>query len=214
MLNFSCVSRYSLRTTNAIKFIAACALSMLATSILYAQTSDAKQALIVRTIAAQEGPEMQRMYNQLAGSAMQPLIENWNQRLSQLPAAKQESAIKALDAELKKFNDDALQIITAQATKARSGALVTAYSEKFSEEELKQLVALMEAPVFKKYQGIAPELGSVYVKAIVDGTRERITQRSQTFDAAAEKITGPADAPAANKPAKPPAPAPAPAKKP
>jgi uncharacterized protein len=68
--------------------------------------------------------------------------------------------------------------------------LVSAYAERFSQDELKQLVALLEAPVFKKYQTTAPELGNLFVKAIVDGTRDQVTARSKVFDAAAAKIVG------------------------
>ncbi len=133
---------------------------------------------------------MDRMLAQLADSATQQMIGNWDERVANLPAAKQQSAIAALDVELKKFNDDALKVITAQAPKARNEVLVSAYAERFTQDELKQLVALLEAPVFKKYQTTAPELGSMFVKAIVDGTRDQVTARSKVFDAAAAKIVG------------------------
>ncbi|MGA8514802.1 MAG: DUF2059 domain-containing protein [Burkholderiaceae bacterium] len=187
------------------KFIAACALLIGTSTAIYAQTSDAKRALAVRAVAAQEGPEMNRMLAQLAGSATQQMVANWDERVSQLPEAKQQSAINAMDAELKKFNDDALKLITAQAAKVRGDALLNAYIERFSEEELKQLVALMEAPVFKKYQSVGPDLGGVYIKAIVDGTRSAVEARSKTFDTAAAKIVGVPAAPpsgASNAPAK------------
>lgn len=176
--------------TVAIKAVAAYALFIGATSVVYAQSSDAKRALAVRAVAAQEGPEMNRMLAQLAGSATQQLVANWDERVAQMPEAKQQGIINALDAELKKFNDDALKLITAQATKVRGDALLNAYIERFSEEELKQLVTLMEAPVFKKYQSVGPDLGAVYIKAIVDGTRSGVEARSKTFDAAATKIVG------------------------
>ncbi len=181
----------------AIKIIAFCIVSISFSTVVHAQVADSKRALASRAIAAQEGPEMQRMFSQLADSAVQPLIARWNERVVQLPAAKQEAAVKNLDAELKKFNDDAMQIISAQASKI-GDVLVTAYADRFSEEELKQLVAMMEAPVFKKYQSVAPELGNIYVKALVDSSRDRITQRSKVFDTSAEKIVGaaPAAAPA------------------
>lgn len=156
---------------------------------------------------------MNRMLAQLAGSAAQGVIANWNARLAGLPAAKRQSAATALDAELKKFNDDNLKLVTAEAAKVRSGALLSAYMERFSEEELKQLIALMEAPVFKKYQTLSPELGNIYVKAIVDGTRSAVETRSKAFDVAASKITG-IPAAAANTPAASAPPASAPAKKP
>jgi uncharacterized protein len=198
---------------NAIKLIASCALFYWASGPIHAQTTDAKRELAVRAVATQEGPEMNRMLAQLAGSAAQGLISNWNARLAGLPAAKRQSAATALDAELKKFNDDNLKLVTAEAAKVRSGALLTAYMERFSEEELKQLIALMEAPVFKKYQTLSPELGNIYVKAIVDGTRSAVETRSKAFDVAASKITG-IPAAAANIPAASAPPASAPAKKP
>jgi uncharacterized protein len=199
-------------TRNTIKLIAACALFYWASSPIHAQTNDAKRALAVRAVATQEGPEMDRMLTQLAGSASRGVIANWNERLSSLPEAKRQSVGPALDAELKKFDEDALKLVNSEASKVRSGALLTAYMERFSEEELKQLVALMEAPVFKKYQTISPELGNVYVKAIVDGTRSAVETRSKAFDAAASKITGipvTASTPAAKTPS-----ASTPAKKP
>ncbi len=176
--------------SKATKLIAAYAVICCASSLVYAQTSDAKRPLAVRAVAAQEGPEMDRMLAQLADSATQQMIGNWDERVASLPAAKQQSAIEALDAELKKFNDDTLKLITAQAPKARNEVLVGAYAERFSQDELKQLVALLEAPVFKKYQNTAPELGNMFVKAIVDGTRDQVAARSKVFDAAAAKIVG------------------------
>ena len=177
-------------TSIATKLIAVFAILYWSSSPIYAQTADAKRPLAVRAVAAQDGPEMDRMLAQLADSATQQMIGNWDERVANLPAAKQQSAIAALDAELKKFNDDTLKLITAQAPKARNEVLVGAYAERFSQDELKQLVALLEAPVFKKYQTTAPELGNMFVKAIVDGTRDQVTARSKVFDAAAAKIVG------------------------
>ena len=196
-----------IKTIEAIKIIAACAISITISGHTYAQ--DSKRELAQRAIAAQEGSEQQRLIAQLTGTAIGPLIARWNERIGQMPAAKQDAAIKTLDAELKKYEADATQIITAQATKSKGDALVSAYAERFSEDELKQLVALMEAPIFKKYQSIAPELGNAYVKSIVDGARDRITQRSKAFDATAEKITGsaPSGAPAGGPTSAPAAPA-------
>jgi uncharacterized protein len=189
---------------NTIKIIAACAIFYWSSGTIHAQTTDAKRQLAARAIAAQDGPEMNNLLVQIAGSATQQVMANWNERVEQLPAAKQQTAITALDAELKKFNDDALKLITAQANKVRADALLNAYAERFSEDELKQLVALMEAPAYKKYQAIAPELGNVYIKAIVDGTRNNVIERGKSFDAAAIKIVGsPAaaqSAPAKKKP--------------
>jgi hypothetical protein len=54
---------------NTIRLIAACALFYWASGPIHAQTTDAKRELAVRAVATQEGPEMNRMLAQLAGSA-------------------------------------------------------------------------------------------------------------------------------------------------
>lgn len=202
---------------NTIKTIAFAVVFTWTSGVLHAQPADAKRDLAVRIIAAQEGAEMSRMLQQLAASASQQLVGKWNPALETMPADKRQKAVASLDAELKKFNDDALKLITAQAVKVRSEALATSYAEKFSEEELKQLLALMEAPAFKKYQTLAPELGSVYLKGIVEGTRTAVESRGKAFDTAAAKIVGaPPSAAPSPGPATSPGPASsgAPAKKP
>ncbi len=198
----------------ATKIVAAAAIFYWASGPIHAQTTDAKRTLAARVVAAQAGPEMDRLLEQIAGSATQQLIGNWSDRVAAMPEAKRQSAVTALDAELKKFNDATLKAVTAQAAKVRSDALVTAYTERFSEDELKQLAALMEAPAYKKYQSTAPELGNVYVKAIVDGTRADVESRGKAFDATAAKITGTPAPNGAPAPAPAPAPSSAPAKKP
>ncbi len=202
--------------SSTIKIIAVSAVFTWTSGILHAQPADAKRDLAVRIIAAQEGAEMNRMMEQLAASATQQLVGKWNPALESMPADKRQKAAASLDAELKKFNDDAFKLITAQAVKVRSNGLAASYAEKFSEEELKQLLALMEAPAFKKYQTLAPELGSVYLKGIVDGTRTAVESRGKVFDTAAAKIIG--TPPAASSPAPATNPSPAssapPAKKP
>ena len=60
MLHSTFSSRCKPPFKNAMKFIAACALPIMVSGTIYAQTPDAKRALAVRAIAAQEGPEMQQ----------------------------------------------------------------------------------------------------------------------------------------------------------
>ncbi len=175
---------------NTIKIVAVSAVFTWTSGLLHAQSSDAKRDLAIRIITAQDGPEMNRMTEQLAASATQQLVGKWNPALGTMPADKRQKAAASLDAELRKFNDDTFKLINAQAIKMRSDSLAASYIERFSEDELKQLLALMEAPVFKKYQTLAPELGNDYIKGIVDGTRTAVESRGKAFDTAAAKIVG------------------------
>jgi uncharacterized protein len=190
---------------NATKNIALYALFTLTSANLLAQTAlstalsspDAKRALAVRVVAMQQGPEMDRLLSQLARSAATPLVASWEQRVNALPAAKQEAAAKAIDTQLQTFGDAAVKALRSQMDAVSANTLVPAYMERFSEEELRQLSALLEAPVFKKYQSASPELGTLLVRGLADATRADVQALAKDFDAAATKAVGAEPAPKA-----------------
>ncbi len=186
------------------KLITALALAGLAcTTALHAQTADPKLEWAAKVIALQQGPELDRLVGQLAGSSTQELIANWAPKLeANVPKAQQKKASDDLNVELKKYATDANQLISKQVAKVSTEVLVPAYAERFTLEELKQIAAFFESPAIKKYQTVAPELGNGFVQKLVDASRADVLARAKRFDDAAQKIVGgPAAAPKASKPA-------------
>lgn len=174
------------------KFIATLAVaSVVFSTAVYAQPVDNKLEWATRAVTLQQGPELERLVSQLADSASQDILRNWGPKLqSDVPPAKMEQAKEALNAELKKYFDDVSKTIKSKVNKASNNALIPAYMERFSLEELKQLVAFFESPTIKKYQLAAPELGSLFVKQLIEETSSDVTARTRQFDDAAAKITG------------------------
>jgi hypothetical protein len=128
------------------KFIVTLAMTGLASltcsTALHAQTSDPKTEWAKKVVALQQGPELDRLVAQLAGSTAQDLIAKWGPKLeANVPKAKQQKASEDLNAELKKYADDAKQLIGKQVSKVSADALVPAYAERFTLEELKQIAA-------------------------------------------------------------------------
>ncbi|MBA3594736.1 MAG: DUF2059 domain-containing protein [Polaromonas sp.] len=175
--------------------MAACALS--ATS--YAQT-DPKLEWATRLVTLQQGPDLDGLVEQAAGSAAQDLASNWEPRIEAIgQKAKQAKAAEDINAELAKFAADARKIIASKVAVANRDALVPAYMDRFTLDELKQLTAFFESPAVKKYKAVTPALANVFVQKLVEASRAEIQARAKQFDEAADKIAGPA--PAA-KPAK------------
>ena len=161
-----------------------------------AQTVDPKLEWAAKAVALQQGPELERLVGQLADSATQDILQNWGPRLqSDVPPAKMEQAKEGLNAELKKYFDDVSYTITNKVGKASNTALIPAYMERFSLDELKQIVAFFESPAVKKYQLAAPELGNLFVKQLIEETRADVSARTRQFDDAATKIMGASPAP-------------------
>lgn len=156
-----------------------------------AQTANAKTELAARVVALQQGPELDRLVAQLAGSTTQQLIANWGPKLeANVPKARQEKASEELNTELKKYADDAAQLINKQVKKVSADVLVPAYAERFTQEELQQIAAFFDSPVIKKYQSASPELGNAFVQKLVEVTRADVVARARQFDDAAQKIVG------------------------
>lgn len=177
--------------------IAGCALS----TTSQAQTVDPKLEWATRVVALQQGADLEGLVAQLVGSAAQDLVAGWAPRFdASVPKARQAKATEEFNAELSKFAADANRIVSAKISQASSEALVPAYMERFSLEELKQLAAFFESPTVKKYKAATPALVDVFVKKLVATTQVDIQARAKEFDAAAAKIVGSTPAAPAGKP--------------
>lgn len=152
--------------------------------------SNAKLDLAAKLVALQRGPDMERMVFQLTSSAVQPVIGKWAPELESMPKARIEKAREQLNAELKSLGDATRKLIDAQMAKSADSALLPAYLERFTEDEMKQLLAMFESPIYKKYQTLAPELGNLWVKDVVDNTRSAVEESVKAFDVVAAKIVG------------------------
>ena len=156
-----------------------------------AQTADPKLEWATKAVALQQGPELERLVGQLADSATQDILQNCGPKLqSNVPPAKMEQAKEGLNTELKKYFEDVSKTINGKVGKVSSSALIPAYMERFTLDELKQLVAFFESPAIKKYQSAAPELGSLFVKQLIEETNTDVMARTRQFDDAATKIVG------------------------
>lgn len=154
-----------------------------------AQTADSKLEWATKAVALQQGPELDRLIGQLADSSTQELVQNWGAKLSaDVPKAQVEKAAESLNLELKKYRDEVSKIIQDKVNKASADSLIPVYMERFSSEELKQLVVFFESSAVKKYQATAPELGNIFINHLIVETRTDVFARAKIFDDAATKI--------------------------
>lgn len=102
-----------------------------------------------------ERPAMQLM--QAAGQALQ----------SQVPPEKREAAGKSIEADVKKFVEESVPVLRERAIKLAPSTFGSVLEEKFSEDELKQLIAWTESPVNKKFQAALPEVQNGFVQKLI-----------------------------------------------
>lgn len=158
----------------------------------YAQDKQdaAKKELATRIVNLQKAQDMDALIAQLAGTANRAVVEAWLPRLDKMPAARQKAVADQLDVELKKFNDDVVRLIKTRNDRISLDVLVPAYSERFTADELKQLVTFLESPVIKKYYAANPHMANLLGQKLVEATRADVESRIKEFDARAAKIVG------------------------
>ncbi|MCY7371516.1 MAG: DUF2059 domain-containing protein [Polaromonas sp.] len=182
-------------------------LGALTTSSSFAQTPDPKIEWATKVVALQQGPELDRLVAQLTESAVQDLVNNWGPKLDAgVPKARLAKATEEMNLELKKYAEDTQKVIAAKVGGVSSSAMVAAYVERFTLDELKQIAGFFEAPAIKKYQAQAPELGNLFVQKLLEAARPEVVARAGQFNEVATKIVGtPAPAGAGSAPGKAPA---------
>ena len=68
------------------------------------------------------------------------------------PQEKREASARAIEAEVKKYVDEAYPIVRDRASKLAPSTIGPVFEAKMTEDELRQLVAWLESPTTKKYQ--------------------------------------------------------------
>ncbi len=102
-----------------------------------------------------ERPAVQMM--QSAAAAMQV----------QVPPSKREAVAKAVDADIRKFVDEATPLLAERAIKLAPSVYGAQLEEKFTEDEIKQLIAWLESPVNRKFQQQLPELQNSFAQKLM-----------------------------------------------
>ncbi len=189
---------------NSLKLLAAAGLVVLA-PLSHAAASPAKQALIDKLLVLQQ-PALEMLSREIVQRPLVQLMQNAGQALQQVPADKREATAKSLQADVKKFADEAVPVVQASTTKLAPGVLGTLLDERFTEDELRQVLAWLESPVSKKFGGVQPEMQKALVEKVMAEAGPPLDVKFKALQQNMAKTLG-LKAPAS-------APAPAPASKP
>ena len=147
-----------------------------------AAASPAKKELVNRVL------EIQRTAIEGMGRAMaeQPaamLMQQAGQVLQQRVAAERREIVgREIEADVRKYVDESVPLVRDRAIKLAPTTLGVAIEEKFSEDELKQLIAWFDSPVNKKYQQFGAEMQNSFNEKLVADVRPTIEPKLQALE--------------------------------
>ena len=129
-------------------------------------SSPAKKELVQKILLLQQSEIEQVARNIVERPAAQMMQEAGLAMQRQVPPDKREAMGKAIEAEVKKYVDEAYPLVRERAIRLAPSTLGAALEEKFSEDELKQLLAWIESPVNKKFQQLGPARNAFVQKVL------------------------------------------------
>ena len=150
----------------------------------------AKKELIQKVLQLQMGA-IDAIARNLAEQSIAPIAQQVGAVLQARVAPDQREAMaRDIQAEFKKYGDDVLPLLRERANKIAPAALSAVMEEKFSEDELKQIIAMLEAPIYRKYQSVGPELQKAVLDKLVADTRSSVEPKLMALQEAVGKRLG------------------------
>jgi hypothetical protein len=167
-----------------------------------APASAAKKELVQKLMVLQQ-PGIEGLARNLVEQPAVQMLQAAGRALGQVPADKREAVGKGIEADVKKYVEEATPIVRERAVKLAPSTIGAAMEEKFTEDELKQLIAWLESPINKKYAQLGPEIQSGFTQKLVAEARPTIEPKIQALEAKVRSSLGaPAAGPAASAPPK------------
>ena len=123
-----------------------------------APSSPAKKELVAKVIKLQQ-PGIDGVARQLVDMPVMQMLQQAGIALQQRVAADRRQAVAAdIQADARKYAEEVGPIARERVNRLAPGVIAPMLEEKFTEDELKQLVAIIESPVNRKYQALGPEM--------------------------------------------------------
>lgn len=155
-----------------------------------AETSPAKQELINKVLQLQQ-PFVDSLARQMAEGPVVQLMQKAGSVIQfKVPPEKRDALAKDVQADVKKFMDDVAPMLRERATKLAPVSVGKLLDERYSEDELRQLVTVLESPVLHKFSQMSPEFQKSLSDKVLADTKTQVEPKLRALDASIVKRIG------------------------
>ncbi len=159
------------------------ALLLLATAA-GAQTTASKKELVAKLLLLQQSAIERSAIMMIERPAATLMQQAGAVLQTRIPPDKREAIAKDMQADVKKFADELVPLVRERAVKLAPSTIGVLMEEKFSEDELKQIITIIESPVYRRYQQAGAELEKALIDKLVAELRSVIDPKVRALDLA------------------------------
>lgn len=185
-------------------------IALAATATVQAQGSGAsapvsatKKALVQRVLKLQQ-PGIEALARQLAEQPAAAMVQQVQPALARVPADKREAVARDIQADIRKYADEATPLVRDRALALAPSTIGTLLEQKLSEDELKQVATMLESPAVRKFQGLLGDMQRSLAEKVVADARPAIDPKlralEQSVKARLEPLLAPPAAASGGKP--------------
>lgn len=151
--------------------------------------AQSKKELVNRILTLQQ-PSVEALARTLAERPALELAAEARQFIGKVAEDKREAVVKAIDADLKKYADEAVPLVREKAISLSPTVLGAELETNFNEAELKQLINWFESPVIKRYNQLVPGVQQALTERLVNETRAQIEPKVRVLQTSMAKHLG------------------------
>jgi hypothetical protein len=180
----------------------------LATALALGGTAQAqtKKELVQKVLQLQQ-PSIEAAARQLAELPAAQMMQRAGMLIqARVPADKREALAKDIQADARRYAEEAVPVVRERAVKLAPTTIGPVLEERFSEDELKQLIGILESPVSRKFQQLGNEMQRALGEKLIAETRPTLEPKLKALDQSITKritaVASPAAGSAASAPKK------------
>ena len=173
------------------KFVSALMLSALVVPAL-AQTSSSpsKKELVAKILKLQQ-QGIEAVARQLVEQPAAQLMQRAGIAIQRNVAAdKREAVGKEIQNDARQYVDETLPLVRERAVKLAPSTVGAVLEEKMTDDELKQVIAILESPANRKFQSLAQDMYRSLAEKLVADARPQVEPKVRALEQAMSRRLG------------------------
>lgn len=159
------------------------ALLLLGTAV-GAQTTASKKELVAKLLQLQQSAIERSAIMMIERPAATMMQQAGVVLQTRIPPDKREAIAKDMQSDVKKYADELVPLVRERAVKLAPSTIGVLMEEKFTEDELKQIITITESPVYRRYQQVGAEFEKALIDKLVAELRSVIDPKVRALDQA------------------------------
>ncbi|MBK9133472.1 MAG: hypothetical protein IPM15_03705 [Betaproteobacteria bacterium] len=144
-------------------------------------STPAKKELVARVLKLQQ-PGLENIGRQLVEQPWLQMANAVRAEIGRLPQDKREAVAREIEADVRRYAEDAVPVVRDRAVALAPTTIGPLLEQRFTEDELRQLITILESPINARYQALGQEMQRALITKVVAETRAAVEPKVKALE--------------------------------